>query len=278
MLKYKYGLCYGIYVMKIFNKKFAFTLAEVLITIGIVGTLAALTIPTLNNRVGDQENIARFRAMYSRLSSALDTVQVEKIYKCYNVTINDTLRKEYFTRIPANLELRPTFDGCYTENRDENDNSIILGIEGLIPDMMKLMGGTRWVNFDEISGEDGFNDTELGKYRTAVIQAGVNPARIYILKDGTFFIVKGRPTFTNIIFIPEAYSFYIDTNGAKKPNMLGKDIFYMSFYLSDANIRERSDGMTYVTPRQIDIYPYNLLAGDDDPQIKLFKKAIGAEK
>ena len=46
--------------MKIFNKKNAFTLAEVLITIGLIGVLAAMTIPTLNNRVGDQENIARF--------------------------------------------------------------------------------------------------------------------------------------------------------------------------------------------------------------------------
>ena len=263
--------------MKIFNKKFAFTLAELLITIGIVGALAAMTIPTLNNRVGDQENIARFKAMYSRLSSALDTVQVEKVYSCYKVPTEENLRKQYFNRIPVNGELHANSSGCYTEITDERDNSIILGINGLIPDMMKVMGSSKWINFHEIAGGD-FHDTELGKYRTTLIQAGVRPARIYILKDGTFFMVIGRPRFTNIVDITQAYSFYIDTNGAKRPNMLGKDIFYMSFYLSDANISERSDGITYVTPRHIDIYPFDLLAGDDDPQVKLFKKAIGAER
>lgn len=264
--------------MKIFKKKFAFTLAEILITISIVGVLAAMTIPTLNNRVGDQENIARFKAMYARLSAALDTVQVEKIYQCYRVETDENLRKKYFNRIPANSELHETASGCYNEIKDGKDNSIILGINGLIPDMMKLMGATRWINFAEISGDKDFNNTELGKYRTVVIQAGINPARIYILKDGAFFMIKGRPRFTNIIFTPEAHSFYIDTNGAKKPNMIGKDIFHMSFYLSDANIIERSNGLTRVTPRQIDIYPYELLVGDDDPQMKLFKKVIGVER
>nr|MBP7211932.1 type II secretion system protein [bacterium] len=37
------------------NKKSAFTLAEVLITLGIIGVVAAMTIPTLMNKTSEAQ-------------------------------------------------------------------------------------------------------------------------------------------------------------------------------------------------------------------------------
>ncbi|MBP7211391.1 type II secretion system protein, partial [bacterium] len=52
------------------NTKKAFTLAEVLITLGIIGVVAALTIPTLMQRTQDREAISALKKFYSTLSSA----------------------------------------------------------------------------------------------------------------------------------------------------------------------------------------------------------------
>lgn len=50
--------------------KYAFTLAEVLITLGIIGIVAALTIPTLTNNTNDQALRSAAKKTYSGLTQA----------------------------------------------------------------------------------------------------------------------------------------------------------------------------------------------------------------
>ena len=54
------------------NKNLAFTLAEVLIVIGIIGVVAALTLPNLNHATGDKETVTRLQKAYSILNEAND--------------------------------------------------------------------------------------------------------------------------------------------------------------------------------------------------------------
>lgn len=51
-------------------KKLAFTLAEVLIVIGIIGIIAELVLPTLFNSVTDQARVASLKKSYSTVSQA----------------------------------------------------------------------------------------------------------------------------------------------------------------------------------------------------------------
>lgn len=51
-------------------KKFAFTLAETLVVMGIIGIVAALTIPNLNQSTGDREKVAKLKKVYSNLEDA----------------------------------------------------------------------------------------------------------------------------------------------------------------------------------------------------------------
>lgn len=51
--------------------KKGFTLAEVLITLGIIGVVAALTLPTLISNYRKQEVVARLKKFYSILSQAI---------------------------------------------------------------------------------------------------------------------------------------------------------------------------------------------------------------
>lgn len=52
--------------------KLAFTLAEVLITIGVIGVVAAITIPTLVTSYQKRMTVNRLKASYSKLAQALE--------------------------------------------------------------------------------------------------------------------------------------------------------------------------------------------------------------
>ena len=57
--------------------KRAFTLAEVLITLGIIGVLAALTIPVLNNKYKQKVIEVKFAKIYSELTNAFNAGAIE---------------------------------------------------------------------------------------------------------------------------------------------------------------------------------------------------------
>ena len=58
--------------------KAAFTLAEVLITLGIIGVVAAMTMPVLINNIRNKQLETAFKAAYSILSQAVITVAEEQ--------------------------------------------------------------------------------------------------------------------------------------------------------------------------------------------------------
>ena len=57
-------------------KAYAFTLAETLIVIGIIGVVAALTLPNLNHATGDKERVTRVKKIFSSLTDAYDRARV----------------------------------------------------------------------------------------------------------------------------------------------------------------------------------------------------------
>ena len=59
------------------DKKCAFTMAEVLITLGIIGIIAAMTLPTLIRNQRNKALETAFKKNYSAISRALDMYQAE---------------------------------------------------------------------------------------------------------------------------------------------------------------------------------------------------------
>jgi type II secretory pathway pseudopilin PulG len=59
-------------------KHFAFTLSEVLLTMTIVGTIAALTIPTLHYKKIKKEYTAKLKSFYSRMDNAILDMEMDK--------------------------------------------------------------------------------------------------------------------------------------------------------------------------------------------------------
>ncbi|MBR1943512.1 type II secretion system protein [bacterium] len=53
----------------------AFTLAETLIVMGIIGVVAALTLPNLNSSTGEKEKVVKVKKVYSNLNDAYGRAQ-----------------------------------------------------------------------------------------------------------------------------------------------------------------------------------------------------------
>ena len=64
--------------------KKGFTLGELLITLGIIGVIAALTMPALNLSIQNSHNKARFRKTINLLSSAISSNLIEDNYDFSN--------------------------------------------------------------------------------------------------------------------------------------------------------------------------------------------------
>ena len=60
-----------------YNKKYAFTLAEVLITLGIIGVVAALTIPAIIGNYRKQEASVRLKKFYGTMEQVIRRAEID---------------------------------------------------------------------------------------------------------------------------------------------------------------------------------------------------------
>ena len=77
-------------------RKFGFTLAEVLITLGIIGVVAAMTLPALISNYKKAQTVSQLKASYSILSQAIKLSEVtngEVKYWNYNLSSEQFFKK-----------------------------------------------------------------------------------------------------------------------------------------------------------------------------------------
>lgn len=173
------------------NKQSAFTLAEVLITLAIIGIVAAMTIPSLMQKTQDQEFKSAWKKQYSAMANAFSLILNENggsvkglcaDTACFLSLFKEKLKvqKDCGTDITTN---------CYIQNTQA-----------------KAMGGSY----------GGWN--ALGDYTHGIITA-----------DGTYIGARLNDTNCNFNWFHDstrtcAY-FLVDVNGQKRPNTQGVDIF-----------------------------------------------------
>ncbi len=78
-------------------KKWAFTLAETLIVMGIIGVVAALTLPNLNSSTGEKEKVVKLQKIYQNINDALG--RAVAVYGpidtwCTGLSSNDDCKKD----------------------------------------------------------------------------------------------------------------------------------------------------------------------------------------
>lgn len=172
------------------NKRFGFTLAEVLITLGIIGVVAAMTIPTLMNNAQDNEFHTAAKKAFSVFANATQKMTYENSGIGWDnsgsdATVNSKnmadAYAQYFSVIKEDFieNLHPLDWYTYKSSTHNSSNS----------------NGTRW---------------------------GL------LLKDGMVLKFWGAQNCTTVLpngTLPYCGGIWVDTNGNKPPNMWGRDTY-----------------------------------------------------
>lgn len=179
-------------------KKRAFTLAEVLITLGIIGIVAAMTLPTVVNKVGKNVLKQQFKKEYSVYSQNLlkTTYDLDGSINCHygqdeNGLITNTGQdytgcKEFYEKFAHNLKIIKKCEG-----------NALSG--GCLP---------RYSEYRTDSGCGGYNEESFNVTNTA-----------YVIADGSILMPYGNLALA---------AFVVDINGKKGPNKAGYDLFNFS--------------------------------------------------
>lgn len=110
-----------------FVKCVAFTLAETLVVMGIIGVVAALTIPNLNQSTGDREKVAKVKKIYSNLEDAYG--RATAVYGPLDEWFNGLSERKdktervgerlsEFMKVSKNCKMQ---NGCYIAGSDDSD-------------------------------------------------------------------------------------------------------------------------------------------------------------
>lgn len=170
----------------------AFTLAEVLITLGIIGVVAAMTMPSLIQNYQEKATVTKLKKFYSLVSQAYVSILNDE-------GGSDTLQAG------DDLEMMEKF-GKYLKYQKTCGRN-----KGCFPN----------VTYKSVTG-NGYNKWEDDTtYRSRAI-----------LTDGTLIMFNLNALRNNS---DNFYAqIYVDINGFKGPNQLGRDFFY--FYISPEKI------------------------------------------
>lgn len=110
------------------RKALAFTLAEVLVVLGIIGVVSALTLPNLSQNTGNKETVAKLQKVQSELNDALGRAQAEYgpvktwfrggNYEGVAIRTRFNGRIEEFLRVSKTCEANKS--GCFTNKSPKN--------------------------------------------------------------------------------------------------------------------------------------------------------------
>ena len=184
-------------------KAIAFTLAETLVVMGIIGVVAALTIPNLNQSTGDREKVTKLKKVYANLTDAFG--RATAVYGPID---------EWFINLP---------EGVTTHQR--------------LADRM-----TEFMKISKSCGTEGLGCFPDDDYKTLDDDTDETPMNwdpepMYLLADGTAidFYIYDKNCSSSIGQLQNLCGIlYVDIDGVKGPNTSGKD--YFSFRVAKSGI------------------------------------------
>ena len=183
--------------------KKGFTLAEVLVTMGIVGLISALTIPAIMKNYKNRIFAASIEKAYSQLSDATKAIMADEMA--------DSLYKTRLAMYNRNCDTDNAEGACYFLPKYFKTTKKGCGTKAYSPDNVCL--GDVYQNLDgTYKTKVNASDTE-GKYEV-VTSFG------YCVQTTNGFTICGTHNVANGIS-----TYIIDTNGPAEPNVAGRDLF-----------------------------------------------------
>ena len=204
--------------LMIYKKRLeAFTLAEVLITIGIIGVVAAMTLPSLINETRNKQHVVAFKKLYSNFSNAINLYKINE--GCDGIDVATCIESmgygdnncDAFTEVAQNMKYVAMANGGASTG-------------SWVPEKSLNYYG------DEVSNGYGMiNKTGVGCF--------------YALSDGMVL---------NVDVDPNAFKVVVDTNGKKGPNRMGKDVHAFTVGCGDMS----AELISKCIDTQKDVFPF----------------------
>ena len=170
-------------------------MAEVLITLGIIGIVAAMTLPTVINNAQDRQFRAMFKKQVSVISQAMQMIYVQEENVYEKVNWQDMSR--YVCKIGKQLNTQ--YSGLKCDEILKTQNITDPNGNGLTNPDFEWHEEGKW--FDKTGKPMGTNGAFM-RY--------------------TFYLPDGA-----MINFNSVNQIFIDVNGKKSPNTIGRDIFYL---------------------------------------------------
>ncbi len=192
------------------KKLFAFTLAEVLITLGIIGVVAAMTLPTVIANYQKQQTVAKLKKSYSILVQVMQKSVADN--SSAELGAGDVL---YASKVKDFFQ---TYWFPYFNS----------------PNIYKGALGTDFYSFrnGNPTGVEIFTSYDFGRVFFTT-QDGV----AYFVNLMTWSGNKDSEEGLGQALFASKQTVYIDINGMKKPNMFGKDVFVFEIDFQNGIVR-----------------------------------------
>ena len=216
-------------------KKFGFTLAEVLITLGIIGVVAALTAPALVLSSRNEANAAKLSVVVSNLENAFTTAIAQ-----------EGASSLYGTRMWAAVK------NVETPGEGGNAGAMTMGLNSSEEQIARFVGELgRYINLNGFKRERYTVYYSNGGPYAMTSDGGVGAQEGSIgegipieMKNGAVMFIRAfarnNPADEDEIvrlggsYYSNAADVFIDVNGKNAPNAIGRDVFV--FGLSERGI------------------------------------------
>lgn len=189
------------------NKKFAFTLTEVLVTLSIIGVVSALTVPTLMNQYQRKIQATQIRKFANELDQGFEMQIIEE----GKTKLSSTDMWKKVAKKGDLTDLRAFFNTRFKIIKTCDKTS------GCFADSYRSIDGAH---------VEAFDNSKIKTYVLANSAAIRMKTKLSVKVDGDGnAILDGDGNYIPFGAGNSAVVFWIDINGADKPNIGGRDMF-----------------------------------------------------
>lgn len=177
-------------VFRLCKQFFAFTLAEVLVTLGIIGVVSALTVPTLMQNYQKKSYVTQLHKVYNEILQASMNLQTDKN------AVN--LRETGLGSVDGSVNFIKNYFKVIQDCGNDPSPCFASG-------NYKKIDGTKYLNYDNSASKSH---------------------HYFVLASGAAIVIYPHTDISDNIVVEIG----TDINGKQGPNIVGRDVFGMYLY------------------------------------------------